>query len=184
MICDSCGKKPATVHLTEIVDDQMTELHLCEDCARAKSSQMEQQFGLSDLLGGLAEFHPKSTASSAGTPAEATPSLKCPRCGASFEDFKKVGRLGCSECYEVFKKYLGPLLKRIHGSNIHFGKSPMKTAKTPSKKKVDVQELRLQLQKAIEIEAFEEAARLRDQIKQLEQRPEDKPDEGGVHAGQ
>ncbi len=183
MICDSCKKKAATVHLTEIIDDQMTELHLCEDCARAKSSQMEQQFGLSDLLGGLAEFHPKPTASSTTPPAEVVPAIKCSRCGASFEDFKKVGRLGCSECYEVFKKYLGPLLKRIHGSNIHFGKSPIKMEKTTSKKKVDVQELRLKLQKAIEIEAFEEAARLRDQIKQLEHRPEHKQDEGGAHAG-
>lgn len=182
MICDSCGKKAATVHLTEIIDDQMTELHLCEDCARAKSSQMEQQFGLSDLLGGLAEFHPKPNASSS-TPAEAVPTIKCSRCGASFEDFKKVGRLGCSECYEVFKKYLGPLLKRIHGSNIHFGKSPVKVAKTASKKKIDVQDLRLKLQKAIEMEAFEEAARLRDQIKQLELRPGDKVDEGDAHAG-
>ena len=177
MICDSCGKKPATVHLTEIIDDQMTELHLCEDCARAKSSQMEQQFGLSDLLGGLAEFHPKSNATSQA-PSETVPSMKCPGCGASFEDFKKVGRLGCSECYEAFKKYLGPLLKRIHGSNIHFGKSPIKASKS-SKKKIDPQELRLKLQKAIEMEAFEDAARIRDEIKQLEQRSE----EGGTDAG-
>ncbi len=56
MLCDICGKNPATVHLTEIIDDQMNELHLCEECARQKSAQMEQQFGLSDLLAGMAEF--------------------------------------------------------------------------------------------------------------------------------
>ncbi len=56
MMCDICGKKKATVHLTEIVDEQMSEMHLCEECARQKSVQMEQQFGLADLLAGLADF--------------------------------------------------------------------------------------------------------------------------------
>ncbi len=56
MLCNICGKNPATVHLTEIIDEQMNELHLCEECARQKSAQMEQQFGLSDLLAGLADF--------------------------------------------------------------------------------------------------------------------------------
>ena len=55
MTCDICGKKKATVHLTEIVDEQMSEMHLCEECARQKSSQMEQQFGLADLLAGLSD---------------------------------------------------------------------------------------------------------------------------------
>ena len=56
MMCDICGKKKATVHLTEIVDEQMSEMHLCEECARQKSVQMEQQFGLADLLAGLGGF--------------------------------------------------------------------------------------------------------------------------------
>ena len=56
MLCDICKKNPATVHLTEIIDEQMNELHLCEDCARHKSAAMEQQFGLSDLLAGMADF--------------------------------------------------------------------------------------------------------------------------------
>ena len=56
MQCDICGKKKATVHLTEIVDEQMSEMHLCEECAREKSVQMEQQFGLADLLAGLSDF--------------------------------------------------------------------------------------------------------------------------------
>lgn len=167
MQCDICGKKPATVHLTEIVDEQMNELHLCEECARQKSSQMEQQFGLGDLLGGLAEFEKPALEKDAA-------SLKCGKCGLTYADFKKIGRLGCAECYTAFKKYLGPLLKRIHGSNIHFGKSPVRVTRVP-KKKVDLQELRTKLQKAIEIEAFEEAARLRDQIREMEnnQPPQD-----------
>jgi len=167
MLCDVCGKNPATVHLTEIIDDQMNELHLCEDCAREKSAAMEQQFGLSDLLAGMAEVSKPTTAKELETPA-----VKCPTCGLSYADFKKIGRLGCGECYTVFRKYLAPLLKRIHGSTQHTGKSPSNIPIKDTKKKTDIQELRLRLQKAIDEEAFEEAARLRDQIKEMESKQE------------
>jgi protein arginine kinase activator len=162
MLCDICAKNPATVHLTEIIDDQMNELHLCEECARQKSAQMEQQFGLSDLLAGMAEFEP-------AVQEKETAALKCANCGLSYADFKKIGRLGCGECYTAFKKYLGPLLKKIHSSSQHFGKSPVKAARA-DKKKLDLPDLREQLQKAIEVEAFEEAAGIRDQIKELEKK--------------
>ncbi len=163
MFCDICGKNPATVHLTEIIDEQMNELHLCEDCARTKSSTMEQQFGLSDLLAGMVDFEQPNK-------DEGTPAVKCPNCNLTYADFKKIGRLGCGQCYNVFRKYLAPLLKRIHGSSQHVGKSPLKAETIPgdSKRKADLQELKARLQKAIEKEAFEEAARLRDQIREME----------------
>lgn len=163
MLCDICGKNPATVHLTEIIDEAMNELHLCEECARQKSAQMEQQFGLSDLLAGMAEV------AKADKEREAAARVKCAGCGLTYADFKKIGRLGCAECYSAFKKYLGPLLKRIHGSSQHLGKSPLKVAKV-LKKKIDLQELRNRLQKAIEKEEFEEAAKIRDQIRELEKK--------------
>ena len=165
MLCDICGKNIATVHLTEIVDEQMNELHLCEECARQKSSQMESQFGLSDLLAGMAEF---------GEPDKKEPDeaalAKCLNCGLAYADFKKIGRLGCGECYASFKKYLAPLLKKIHGSSQHIGKAPFKpaAAKAPRKKPDPLQELRAKLAGAVESEAFEEAAKLRDQINALE----------------
>jgi protein arginine kinase activator len=161
MLCDLCNKNQATVHLTEIIDDQISELHLCEECARKKSMQMEQQFGLADLLAGLAELaKPEEGEEAAG--------VKCPNCGLSYQDFKKAGRLGCSECYPAFKKYLMPLLKKIHGSTQHLGKSPYKAAARPKKRLVNLTELRMQLQRAIEKEEFEEAARLRDKIREIE----------------
>jgi len=163
MLCDICNKVPATVHLTEIIDDQITELHLCEKCAREKSVNMEQQFGLADLLAGLAEF------GSVKEQAEGIIKIKCANCGLSFADFKKIGRLGCSECYLTFRRYLGPLLKRIHGSNQHVGKAPLKIAKTAYKRS-NLEELRDKLQAAITDEEFEKAAKLRDQIKQLEKK--------------
>lgn len=162
MLCDICGKNPATVHLTEIIDDQMNELHLCEQCANQKSMQMEQHFGLSDLLGGMAEFEKPVKEKESAVAA-----VKCPNCALTYADFKKLGRLGCSACYDTFRKYLGPLLKNVHGSVLHFGKSPFRVSR-PVDERVDLQTLRNQLQKAIESEAFEEAARIRDQIKSME----------------
>lgn len=163
MLCDVCGKNSATVHLTEIIDDQMNELHLCEQCAHQKSLQMEQQFGLSELLGGLADLEKPAKEK------ETAVNVKCANCALTYADFKKIGRLGCSECYDTFKKYLGPLLKKVHGSILHFGKSPLKVAKVADKRG-DLQALRYQLQKAIETESFEEAANIRDKIKELEKK--------------
>jgi protein arginine kinase activator len=173
MQCDICQKNPATVHLTEIIDDQMNELHLCEECAHKKSAAMEQQFGLSDLLAGLAGFE-KQKDEKEGL------ALKCPNCGMTFKDFKKIGRLGCGECYGAFRSFLGPLLKRIHGSNMHCGKAPgsriakltrrKAEAVKPAGKLDEIQELRIKLQKAVETEAYEEAAKLRDQIRELEKK--------------
>lgn len=161
MQCDLCGKKKATVHLTEIIDEQMAEMHLCEECAREKSVQMEQQFGLADLLAGLADFGKQSK-------EEAKVSIKCENCGLTYDDFRKFGRLGCSECYQAFKVQLSTLLKKIHGSNQHLGKTPLKI---PSEKREEIQnlqDLKNELQQAIMMEDFEKAARLRDKIRQVE----------------
>ncbi len=161
MQCDICGKKKATVHLTEIVDEQMSEMHLCEECAREKSVQMEQQFGLADLLAGLADFNkPAKDAQKIN--------LKCPNCEINYEDFRKFGRLGCSECYTSFENHLAALLKKIHGSNHHLGKSPIKIPQEEKKKMEGFQDLRNQLLQAIQAEDFEKAAQLRDKIRDME----------------
>ncbi|MFH0840168.1 MAG: UvrB/UvrC motif-containing protein [Candidatus Omnitrophota bacterium] len=161
MLCDICGKNEATVHLTEIINEQMTKLHLCEECAKKKSAEMEEHFGLADLLAGLANLD---------TPVETMKDkkVKCSSCGMTYTDFKKIGRLGCGQCYETFKTYLAPLLKRIHGSEIHLGKAPGKKGKLTKSKKVDVEQLKRRLKRAIELEEFEEAAQLRDEIKKYE----------------
>ena len=161
MLCEVCKQTQATVHLTEIVNEQMTELHLCEACANQKGAQVESHFGLSDLLSGLAGF------SKTEEPEEVS-TRTCPTCGMSYEDFRKVGRLGCADCYTTFKRNLGSLLKRIHGSPIHLGKSPARLVKPP-KTKTELAEIKRKLERAIEKEAFEEAARLRDQIRRIEQ---------------
>jgi len=173
MICNVCGKHKATVHLTEIVNDQVTKLNLCEYCAKEKGTQMEKHFGIADLLQGLTGETTKSL-------APMVQKVKCPNCGMSFDEFKKIGRLGCAECYGTFESHLSPLLKRIHSSNEHTGKSPRRMA--PSKKAVgkgpaapaagkissEIQMLKAQLKKAIASESYEDAAVIRDKIKRLE----------------
>jgi protein arginine kinase activator len=121
---------------------------------------MEEHFGLGELLSGLTEF-----GEGMGMPQETK--LKCPNCGLTYGDFRKRGRLGCSECYTAFQAKLVPLLKRIHGSDHHTGKIPVK-APTKVRAVSKLQELRIKMRKAIETEAFEEAAKLRDEIKKLE----------------
>jgi protein arginine kinase activator len=173
MMCDACGKKEATVHLTEIVNEKITKLHLCESCAKAKGAEMEDHFGLSDLLAGLADL-------GAHTEQDAAASIKCQSCGFSYQDFKKVGRFGCSECYEAFRKQLDPLLKRIHGSNRHVGKVPLSAGKTVREIKAmqDLKLLKSELEKAIQSEEFEKAAKLRDKIRDLEGKSRQKDAKG------
>lgn len=164
MQCDICTKKKATVHLTEIVDEQMSEMHLCEDCAREKNVQMEQQFGLADLLAGLSDFGKQ-------VKDVEKVKIKCANCTLGYEDFRKFGRLGCSECYVSFRDQLGTLLKKIHGSSRHVGKAPLKIqAQPPKTKSESLEELKQQLQQAVKSENFEKAAQLRDRIHELEKR--------------
>ena len=195
MICDVCSKQKATVHLTEIINDQVSKLNLCEYCAKKKGSQMEQHFGIADLLQGLADPTEKGMAGS-------TAKIKCVSCGMSYDEFKKIGRLGCFQCYEAFRESIAPLLKRIHSASAHTGKQPKnfvapsaasaasaaglpettKTSGAPASAKskpfadapssakstADLQQLKQQLKKAIDNELYEEAARIRDQVRQLE----------------
>ena len=176
MTCDICGKKKATVHLTEIVDEQMSEMQLCEEGARQKSAQMEQQFGLADLLAGLSD----SSKTLAAKEGEKPNVLKCARCALPYEDFRKFGRLGCGECYNSFKEHLAGLLRKIHGSNKYLGKTPSTYKDQPEAASSEgalavlpaetLADLRKQLQSAIADEDFEKAAQVRDKIRNLEQK--------------
>ena len=176
MLCDICKQKKATVHLTEIINDEMSELHLCEDCAKAKGTQMQQHFSIADLLSGLVDFPMEPAAKREHI------KIKCPGCGMTYTDFKKLGRFGCSQCYEAFKRLLYPLFKTIHGTTHHIGKKPKepkvqrhRPAEVKAKVKIkteedELKELKERMAKAIQKEEFEEAAALRDKIRALEAR--------------
>lgn len=174
MKCDICKKKEATVHVTEIINDEMTELHLCEECAKKKSFQMDKHFGLADLLAGLSDF--ESPLEGVKKDEAKKERLKCSNCGLTYEDFRKIGRLGCSECYSTFKDNLAPLLKRIHKATQHIGSAPLKKASQKSEKtessqeESEIEKLKKEMQKAVEKEAFEKAAKIRDKIKGLKEK--------------
>ena len=162
MICNICGTNEATIHLTEIVNEQMIEIHLCETCAQEKGAEFKSHFNVGDLLGGLTDLAAEMTG--AGKTL-----IKCPNCGLTYEEFGRTGRLGCAECYEAFSKLLIPLIKRVQHSAQHVGKRPSRLS-APVRLTHDLRELQNRLQKSIEQEAFEDAARIRDQIKQLEEK--------------
>ena len=180
MTCDLCSKNEATVHLTEVVNDETRELHLCETCAREKgAAAAEQPFagGLAELLAGLADLGAQLPGGAAVL------AIHCSECGLTYEDFKKSGRLGCGACYESFRKVLAPLLKKIHGSAAHAGRVPPPAPAVPAKAgadpKPDVLRLKEQLKAAIETELFEEAAKLRDKIRTIEGKSKKKEKPGG-----
>jgi protein arginine kinase activator len=149
--------------MQQIINGQKTEMHLCQDCVEQteKPLTFDQFFsGLLDFFGGMPE-----SVSPAQNSKECI--CKCPRCGLSYEDFKKTGRLGCSDCYQTFQRELESVLKNIQGGNRHEGKYPQKSGvELLNRRKLS--RLKLELAKAIEEEQYENAAKLRDQIRELE----------------
>lgn len=161
MICDVCHKNNATVHLTEIINDKVVEMHICQFCAQVKADELNKHLNISGFLGSLADM--------VGDWPRQRRLLKCPACGFSYEDFKKKGRLGCGKCYETFRQAILPLLKKIHSATTHTGKTPTSLDKKVYSK-TPASDLHQRLRRAIELEEYEEAAKLRDQIKALEKK--------------
>ncbi len=162
MKCCVCKEHEATVHLTQIAGDKMQKLDLCEECAKTKGVNDPTGFSLADLLLGLGASQDMEQAAAASEGGE----LKCPHCGFTQADFKKAGRLGCPDCYRTFSEGLEGLLKTMHKGTRHVGKVPEALRQTLDFKD-RVRQLQKKLAKAIEQENFEQAALLRDEIKQL-----------------
>jgi|SRR3989338_5925332 len=163
MICNLCGTQDASIHLTEIVNDQMIEIHLCEACAQEKGTDFKTHFNLTDLLAGLADAGKTSKS------PEKRFAGKCPQCGITYEEFGKSGRLGCAQCYDAFAKMLLPLIKRVQRSTAHVGKRPSRvSAETGGGRPLQL--LQERLAKSVQMEEFEEAARLRDEIRRAEEK--------------
>ena len=156
--CDKCDKH-ATIHLTDIVDGKKNEVHLCEECAAAEGLTVKASVPLSQLL---EEFVLQKSAS----PDQPEPA--CDVCGMTFSEFRRKSLLGCPNDYDVFAEQLEPLLERAHGgATQHVGRVPAKTG-ADQKKQNEILRLRGALRAAITAEQYERAARLRDQIKELE----------------
>ena len=159
MLCCICKEKNATVHLTQIQGEKMQKVDLCEECAKTKGVNDQTGFSLADLLLGLGASQ-ELEQSVGGVDA------KCANCGFTQADFKKSGRLGCSECYVTFAEGLGGLLKSMHKGTQHVGKTPASQRDTRATQ-VEAKLLQDELTKAIVDEDFEKAAQLRDDLKRL-----------------
>jgi protein arginine kinase activator len=157
--CMFCNK-PATIHIEEIVNLKQRRAHLCERCARERNLLPDTPGPQIDLKALMSLLMPPiqvaSESGSTGTDAG------CSKCGLSYAAFKAEGRLGCEHDYEVFRSILEPLLERIQRSVVHVGKTPV------AHRAAKIEGLRIQMKAAVAVEDYEQAARLRDLIRQQE----------------
>jgi protein arginine kinase activator len=163
MLCQNCQKSIANVHFTQVINGSKIELYLCENCAKEKGQiNFSSPFNISDFFSGFIGSGQRNP-----YVASAPQHASCEKCGMSYEEFLKRGKLGCSNCYELYSDKLGSILKRLHGNAEHHGKLPGRVAEE-MKASSEIKKLKELLNKAIQDEEYEEAAKIRDQIKGLE----------------
>lgn len=166
MLCDHCHKNQATVHVQQFINGAKTELHLCPECSAA-----DMPISFDNLFQGFLDSILSMNIGNPQNHKQESPTEKCAVCGMTYDQFKSTGKLGCAECYRTFTHEMEALLKNVQGSIRHEGKFPRRSG-VELRQKHEAERLRLLLSKAIEEENFEEAAGLRDRIRQLETPPE------------
>ena len=165
MLCQNCGKNEATTHIKQIINGDMAESHLCSDCASHLGyTDMFSGFGLnlSELFGGfLGDMMPSLSSGK---------TQRCAKCGTSFEEIVRDGRVGCEDCYTTFYDRLLPSIQRIHGKIKHSGKVSTAPVEAPKQETVEekIEKLKAAMNEAVAKQEFEEAAKIRDEIKALE----------------
>lgn len=189
MLCQKCGLKNATVHLTKIYNDQKTELNLCKDCAERytdKPLTMNMNFGmpkigLDDIIAGFFGMNPIGD-NKMGT-RDSTQQIKsCDFCHTTLADVRETGKVGCAKCYSVFKDELMPVIKKVHGTTHHVGHSPNDQEHVDISKEVvkenpyveEMNKLKAEMSESVAKEDYENCAVLRDKIKELENKMNDK----------
>ena len=181
MLCDNCGKREANVRYSENINGRRKELNLCEECSKKlgiENIDFNMPIDFSSFFGGLLEDFGTNDFMPLFNEVK---QLKCDNCGYTFEDIVNTGKLGCENCYSVFENRLDPIIKKIQGSNKHVGRTGKiidskisekinnKDSKTENNKDVSkVEKLQNDLKKAIKEEKYEEAAKIRDEIKKIE----------------
>lgn len=185
MLCQNCGKNEVTFRYTQVVNGVKKELNLCDNCARElglKDMSFSMPISFSSFL---SDFFNDYSNSSLLPSFMGTKQLQCNNCGTTFDDFLNTGLFGCDECYDTFEDRIEPLLRKIQGSNKHIGRGyknedPTSKVNNKSNIKIDIKEekedkdkvkidtLQKDLQKAIKDERYEDAAKIRDEIKKIE----------------
>lgn len=182
MLCDNCNKNEATIHYTEVINGVKKERHLCSECMQELEYNIDGEFPFSKLIRGILSAH----LGKAGQEAEPMLQLRCNKCGMTYNEFARIGKFGCSECYSVFGPLIVDNIKKIQGSSMHTGKKyrnpeekennvllERQTGNTAEKGMTDsekIAKLDEALKSAIKIEDYEEAARLRDEIRFIKER--------------
>lgn len=162
MLCENCKKNAATTHIRTVINGVVTEKNLCGYCAAKGGYSKFVNNGFASMLASmfgeeLATGNIKET--------------RCDCCNTRFSDIAETGKMGCSECYKVFSDKLVPYLKRVHGTTEHIGKRLMNNdSALATVSSQDIKEkLRREMLEAVQAEEFEKAAKLRDEIKKIEE---------------
>ncbi|MBR3254864.1 MAG: UvrB/UvrC motif-containing protein [Clostridia bacterium] len=179
MKCDNCGKNNANVKYLRNINGEKTEMNLCEECSKKLGINTDINFDIpidfSSFLGGFFEDFDKVDFPYLLSSNEET---KCKGCNSTFEDILNRGKFGCPTCYETFETQIDNLMNKIHGSNRHVGRLGIESAKESGlkeenkKEKVElnddkVTQLKAKLKELVKQEKYEEAAKVRDEIKKL-----------------
>ena len=176
MLCENCGKREANVRYTQNINGERKEMFLCEMCSEKLG--IEKSFNMPINFSSFLEDFFDDMETTSFIPSLGIQNiLKCKDCGMSFDDFMHTGKFGCSSCYETFESKIDQILKNIHGSNRHLGRigkiqeneqSILRENDENTGKINQIEKLKENLKQAIKIENYEEAARIRDEIKRLE----------------
>ena len=178
MLCDNCGENEANVKYTQIVNGVKKEMHLCEKCSKELgiSSLTVSDFNFDmpmNMSSFFADFLNNSQSDFIPSLGE-TNVLKCNECGMTYDEFLDTGKFGCGNCYETFSAKIDPILKGIHNGNRHVGRKGIEnTTKLNKNQNVDekklskLDKLQLDLKNAIKEERYEDAAKIRDEIKKI-----------------
>ena len=183
MLCDICKKNEATIHIQEIINNSKKAMHLCSECAMKKSQNdpsfdlggfnlAEMLYNIAESQGNLPNLSP--LIKSAGDTQD-IPELKCPECKWTLKTLRQTGRVGCPECYNVFRDIIANALENMHRGKLHVGKKPgTKPADKSSNLMLELMNLQKELEEVIQREEYEKAAILRDKINSLKDKMNDK----------
>lgn len=168
MTCENCGKYQATTNIKTIINGELAEVNICPECAKKMGyGNIFNDMGLNinQFIGSFFNNPMQETTKSISS------IQRCPCCGVSFNDISHSGKVGCAKCYELFYDRLLPSIHRIHGNTCHNGRVPkliQKLESEVSREEDELQQLKSQLNAAIENQEFENAAIFRDKINELE----------------
>lgn len=180
MLCENCGKREANVRYSENINGVKKEMHLCEECSRKLgiADRMDFRMPALDFSNFFGSFLGDFSTPDFMPLLNQVKQIKCDSCGSTFEDIVNTGRYGCANCYDVFEDRMDPILKKLQGADRHNGRlgkisdnnvkfNKKEEQKAENKTDNKLEKLQEDLKKAIKEERYEDAAKIRDEIKKM-----------------